>query len=150
MAGERHPYTLGLSRTIQINAPIEKVWDALINPRMTKQHLFGCVAETDWRPGSPIIWKGYEDDLIYVIGEVIRFEPPHILETTTFAPNAGYEDIQANYLTGTYELSPNDGSTTLVITQGDFAVVADGEKRYSESIEAWDMSLGILKKILET
>ena len=150
MIAAQHAYNLALTRTLQIRAPIERVWDALINPAMTKEHLFGCVAETDWAPGSDIQWKGHEDGVIYVVGQVIRFEPPYLLESTTFSPHSGYKDIPENYLTGTYELSQNEGFTTLNITQGDFAVVAEGEKRYGESIEAWNLSLGILKKILES
>ena len=36
---------------ITIDAPIEKVWDALINPELTTQYMYGCVPLTDWKIG---------------------------------------------------------------------------------------------------
>ena len=34
-----------------IKAPIEKVWEALINPELVKQYFFGSNQETDWSVG---------------------------------------------------------------------------------------------------
>ena len=51
----------------EIDASPDKVWDALTDPDQIKQYMFGSQVETDWRPGSPIVWKGeyegkqYED-----------------------------------------------------------------------------------------
>ena len=39
-----------------IKAPVNKVWDALINPEMVKQYFFGSDQQTDWEIGSNIIW----------------------------------------------------------------------------------------------
>ncbi len=33
----------------------ERVWEALTDPDMTAQY-WGVTFETDWRPGSPMIW----------------------------------------------------------------------------------------------
>ncbi len=43
--------------SITINAPIDKVWDALINPSKIKQYMFGTNAVSDWKEGSSIVWK---------------------------------------------------------------------------------------------
>ncbi len=43
---------------ITISAPIATVWDALVNPEMIKQYMFGTNAVSDWKEGSPIVWKG--------------------------------------------------------------------------------------------
>ena len=53
--------------SISINAPVGKVWDALTNPEVIKQYMFGTNVISDWKEGSPIVWKGewqgkkYED-----------------------------------------------------------------------------------------
>jgi len=39
-------------KSITINAPAAKVWDALINPELIKQYLFGTEAISDWEVGS--------------------------------------------------------------------------------------------------
>lgn len=135
--------------TFTIKAPVEKVWDALINPEMTKQYMFGCVPITDWKIGSQIIWKGEADGVGYVFGKILKFEPNKLLSTTTFNPYDGYPDIPENYLTGEYALSSENNETILNITQWDFSKVPDGEKRYKEAGTAWDMAMGNLKNLLE-
>ena len=135
--------------SIAINAPQNKVWDALINPEMTQQYMFGCVPITDWEVGSPLIWRGLADGVDYVIGEVVAFVPESLLATTTFNPHIGHADISENYLIGEYHLSHTDGLTTIDIVQGDFATVEDGQKRFEEAKGAWDFALQKLKQLLE-
>ncbi len=138
-----------LRKTVIIRAPKSKVWDALVNPDMTKQYMFGCVPVTTWEPDSPLIWRGAADGKDYVTGKVLRYEPDTVLAFTTFDPNGGMDDVPDNHLTGEYVLAYENGVTTVSVTQGDFARVADGQKRYNDSQGAWDMSLSTLKKILE-
>ena len=47
-----------LTKSISINAPIAKVWDALTNPMIIKLYLFGTDVATDWKEGSPIFFRG--------------------------------------------------------------------------------------------
>ena len=135
---------------IDIRAPQTQVWDALINPDMTQQYMFGCVPVTDWTVGSPLLWRGLADGVDYVVGEVVAFEPESLLSTTTFNPHMDYLDVPENYLTGEYHLSHADGITTIQIVQGDFSKVEDGEKRYADAAGAWDFALQKLKGLLES
>jgi uncharacterized protein YndB with AHSA1/START domain len=41
-----------------VNAALEKVWDALTNPEIVKQYLFGTEMITTWKVGDDIICKG--------------------------------------------------------------------------------------------
>ncbi len=43
---------------IKFNVPASKVWDALTNPVMIKQYLFGTEAISDWKVGSTLEFKG--------------------------------------------------------------------------------------------
>ena len=67
--------------SVTINAPGAKVWDALVNPEAIKQYMFGTNVVTDWREGSPIIWKGewqgksYEDK-----GVILQFKPGRTIQ----------------------------------------------------------------------
>jgi uncharacterized protein YndB with AHSA1/START domain len=147
---------LVIRNTITINAPHEKVWDALVNPEQTKKYMFGCETVSDWKPGSPLLWRGsYEGrEMIFVKGTIVSIEPGKFLAYTTIDPNnEAMEDIPENYLTVTYTLTSANGVTTLAVTQGDYNTVADGEKRYRESYnngEGWNPILVLIKKLVES
>lgn len=147
--------SLVLKSTITIQAPAAKVWDTLVNPEQTRKYMFGCEALSDWKVGSPLLWKGTFDgkELVAVKGEVVKIEPERTLAYTTIDPNSTtVEDIPENYLTVTYELTPQNESTVLTVTQGDFATVADGQKRYDEVYDGgqgWDPILAEIKKVAE-
>ena len=44
--------------SIKLHASISKVWDALTKPEIIKKYFFGTDSITDWKPGSPIRFKG--------------------------------------------------------------------------------------------
>ena len=146
--------SLFIRNNIDINAPAAKVWDALINPDQTKKYMFGCEALSDWRVGSPLLWKGaYEGkEMIFVKGHIVDIKPEKFLAYTVFDPNSTLEDIPQNYLTVTYELTPENGTTHLNVSQGDFSKVGDGEKRFKDSAnngEGWNPILVEIKKLVE-
>ena len=140
--------------SIDLQAPAAKVWDALTNPEQTKKYMFGCAALSDWAVGSPLIWKGNFNgvELIAVKGTVTGIRPGEFLAYTTIDPNSSMADIPENYVTVTYTLTEKNGKTLLEVTQGDFATVADGEKRYTETYnngEGWNPILVEIKKLVE-
>jgi hypothetical protein len=45
---------LVVKKEIENNADVSKVWNALINPELIKQYLFGTEAVSEWKIGSPI------------------------------------------------------------------------------------------------
>jgi uncharacterized protein YndB with AHSA1/START domain len=145
---------LFIKNSISINAGAKKVWDALTDPEQTKKYMFGCEAISDWRIGSPLLWRGmYEGkEVVFVKGSIVELKPEKFLAYTTFDPHSAIEDIPENYLTVTYDLSFDNGKTTLTVTQGDYATVAEGERRYADSYnggEGWNPILQAIKKLVE-
>lgn len=139
---------------ITINAPIAKVWDALVNPEQTKKYMFGCETVSDWKVGSPLLWRGnYEGkEMVFVKGFVLEIQVNKTLKYTVIDPNAAMEDIPENYLNVTYSLSEQNGITTLVVMQDGFETAADGEKRYQDVYnkgEGWNPILVEIKKLVE-
>jgi uncharacterized protein YndB with AHSA1/START domain len=133
-------------QSITINAPASKVWDALINPEMIKQYLFGTDAVSDWKVGSPITYKGSWDGKTYEDkGTVLNVVDEKLLESTYWSSMSGTSDTQENYKNVRYELKPVNGGTTLIITQNNNAT--EEEKNHSE--QNWRMVLNTLKKLLE-
>lgn len=140
---------------IKINASASKVWDVLTNPAETKKYMFGCETVSDWKVGSSLLWKGTYDgkEMVFVKGTIKDIQQGKFLAYTTIDPNSTVEDIPENYVTVTYSLSEENGTTTLAVTQGDFATVADGERRYKETYnngEGWNPILVAIKKMVES
>src|SRR5690349_3894056 len=124
-----------IKNTIAIDAAPARVWDALVNPEQTKKYMFGCEALSEWKVGSPLLWKGQHEgkEMIFVKGEVLDIVPGKRLVYTTIDPHSTIDDSAENYLQVTYELSSINGQTVFTVTQGDYATVAEGERRYQES-----------------
>jgi uncharacterized protein YndB with AHSA1/START domain len=132
--------------TIRINASVTKVWDAIINPSLIKQYLFGTEVVTDWQVGSPIIYKGiwqgkaYEDK-----GRVLQIEPEKLLVSTFWSSLSGLADIPENYKTVAYELSVEGAATRLTLTQDN----NDSPEEANHSEQNWKMVLDGIKKLVE-
>jgi uncharacterized protein YndB with AHSA1/START domain len=132
--------------SITINAPIGKVWDALVNPEKIKQYMFGTNAVSDWKEGSSIIWKGewegkkYEDK-----GLILKLDPGHMIQYSHFSPLTGQPDIPENYHTVTIELSGKGIQTLVSLSQDNNTT----EEAREHSEKNWNMMLGGMKKFLE-
>lgn len=134
--------------SVRINASALKVWSIITDPKMTKKFMFGGEAISDWRVGSPLVWRleGTDKSLK---GTVIAFEPGKRLAYTIIDPEAPYPDIPENYTTVTYDLVEDHGQTIVSISDGDFSTVAEGKMRYERTVQGWGKALKELKKVAE-
>jgi len=134
-------------KTVTIDAPKAKVWDALTNPENVKEYMHGTNMSTDWKMGSPITWKGewkgqsYEDK-----GTVLEVEPEKLLKNTHWSPMGGGEDKPENYHTVTYELKDAGGKTILTLTQDNNATQEEADKMAEDN---WGPVLRGLKETVE-
>src|ERR1700752_301519 len=134
---------LFIHNTLDVNAPVEALWRVLTDNQFIPQYMFGCIAETDWKPGSPLLWRGAADGKLYVKGEVVSINPPRTLVYPIIDPNnPAIPDIPQNYLTVTSTLKERGGkASTLEMTMGDYSKVANGQQRYEESAGGGDFIL---------
>src|SRR5689334_10336076 len=117
--------------SITIKAPASKVWDALMDPALIKQYLFGSEIVTDWKVGSPVIYQGnYQGKAFEDKGKIVKVEPEKLLVMTHWSPLSGTADSPENYHTVTYELTPKDGGTQLSIAQDNNA--SEDERKQNE------------------
>ncbi len=132
--------------SIEINAPVSKVWEALTTPDIIKQYFFGTDAVSDWKVGSPLIFKGewegkkYEDK-----GTILDIVPNKLFKYTYWSSMSGIEDKPENYVDITYELTKKNNHTILEVTQENIP----DEKTKDHSEQNWRKVLGDLKKLLE-
>jgi uncharacterized protein YndB with AHSA1/START domain len=144
-------YNTGMSHTttssITINAPVQKVWDAITNPELIKQWQYGSDVSTDWKAGSPIKFHSEWEGQVYEQwGKVLAVEPHSLIKYTLFAPRPALEDKPENYFTMTYSLKEADGKTQLTITQDD---PRDQAATESEDAEKDNAILEGLKQLVE-
>jgi uncharacterized protein YndB with AHSA1/START domain len=131
---------------IDIQAPVTKVWDALITPETIRRYMFGTEVVSNWNEGSSITWKGVWKDKAYEDkGTILKIEPAKLLQYTHFSPLSGDKDIPENYHTLTYRLSDEGGHTHVSLSQDNNA----DQKAKEHSLKMWEALLVELKKVLE-
>ena len=129
-----------------IYASVEKVWDALVNPEIIKQYMFGSEAISEWKENSPIIWKGiwqgktYEDH-----GFILKLDYGKTLVFSHFSPMTGLPDLLENYHNVTFKLLGNGDFTHITLLQDNNS--NEEERKHSQSM--WESMLSELKKVLE-
>lgn len=128
-----------------INAPLEKVWEALTKPEIVKQYFFGTTLVTSWKVNEPIIFQGewegqkYEDK-----GLVLEYEHNKRLAYSYLSSLSGKEDKPENYLWVCYEVKATGNSTELTIHQSNY-----DEERAKHSEGNWASIVDEMRKILE-
>ena len=131
---------------IEVKAPAKRVWKALTDPAQIEQYMFGSHVDTDWEPGSPIVWKGeYEGKTYEDKGEIVDIEPEKRLKLTHFSPLSGKEDLPANYHTLLYELEEHGDRTRVSLSQDNNA----SEEAAEHSRDNWQKMLAGLKELVE-
>lgn len=133
------------SRTIPA-APTQ-VWQALVDPALIKQYMFGTDVVTDWVEGGPIRWKGVWDGKPYEDkGTVLRVDEPEVLSFSHFSPLTGEPDLPENYHTVTIRLSDEGQSTRITLTQDN----NPDEEARRHSAQNWQAMLESLSTLFES
>src|SRR5687768_10304790 len=117
---------LFVNKTIEINAPASKVWNALTSrenttkwaPEFSSGSQFQI--ESDWELDSPVLWKD-QDDKVIVEGNVTALEPKKLLRFTVFDVRSPEKPPVTEEDGITFRLSGKNGKTTLQVLQGDFS-----------------------------
>jgi len=137
---------LNVSSSIKINTTVARAWQALTDPALIKQYLFGTTVTSDWKLGSNITytgeWEGksYEDK-----GQIIDVIPFKRLHTTYWSGMSGKPDIPENYVNVVYDVEPDGDGVKVTITQDGI----DNEAGVEHMKKNWGMVLDGMKKVLE-
>jgi uncharacterized protein YndB with AHSA1/START domain len=125
-------------------APPEKVWDGFVSPESNRVIFMGAELEADLKPGGSMNWVGTGPDgqrISYVHGEVLRSEPPGLLQYTfAIGPAAKFSRV-------TIELVPETEATRVSVTHDQWA---EGDSAYASSADGWPRILSRLKTLIET
>ena len=135
-----------VSKSIDINAAPSKVWNALTNPQIIKEYLFGTETITEWKVGSAIIFRGeYNGHKYRDKGVVLENIPNELLVYSYWSGFSGLEDRPENYSLITYSLTNSNNITKFTWTQKGYA----NEEGHKHSEEGMDEFLRTIKGIIE-
>ena len=133
--------------TIYIQAPFQKVWDALTKPELVKQWQYGSDLITDWKIGNDIRFRTeWEGKIFEQWGKVLEVRLNDLLKYSLFAPRPDLEDKPENYFIMSYVLTQETGQTKLQIIQEDNRPNAVQEEPQGEENPIFQS----LKKVIET
>jgi len=137
MTAPKHVYE------IYIQAPRERVWQAITDPELTRQYYYGTGVYSDWKPGSPFRYTGDGGDGDSIVGEIVEIDPPRRLVQTFSFPSAP-DDAPSRV---TWSLEERGAATLLTLVHDEF----ESETSTYRSVEhGWVPILSGLKTLLET
>jgi uncharacterized protein YndB with AHSA1/START domain len=123
----------------------EKVWEALTNGEFTRQYWGGLKISSDWNVGSPVKHVA-EDGSVGWEGEVLEFDPPHVL-SYTFHMLMGEAYIRERPSRVTYTIEPWESVVKLSLVHDD---AEPGSVTLENTRNGWPAIMSSLKSLLET
>lgn len=132
--------------TILTTADRDAVWRALTDPEIIARYLYGTHVESEWRVGSPIVYRGewegkpYEDH-----GTILEFVPGERLVSSYYSPLSGKPDVPESYQDVAYALRPEGSGMRVTVTQSGCADRAEADRMSSN----WAMTLEGLRTAVE-
>ncbi|MDR3663341.1 MAG: SRPBCC family protein [Mycobacterium sp.] len=137
--------TLDITRTIDINAPIQRVWDALTKADLIAQW-FGDSAEFEASPGGTGFFGWNTHGKFRVLVEQV--EAPHTLVYRWAHREADAEPAPGNSTMVRFDLTEIDGGTRLDLCESGFENLTDPTTAHAENSGGWTAELGDLVEYL--
>ena len=131
-----------VERSIEINAPISKVWRVFTDPNLTR--LMGGEYVSDWKVGSSFGWKGL-DGQVLTNGSILKIEPEKILQHNLLGSDSPSTRSILSVIT--YEFNERNGLTAIQARE-DFSRPINDEE-YAATMEGWEAALQSVKEIAE-
>lgn len=95
--------SLAINKTSYVVADKSKVWEALTNPVVIKQYLFGAEVISDWKVGSKIIYSGIFNGIEFKDeGKINILDFERQFQYSYWGANHGTENILENHVTISY------------------------------------------------
>ncbi|GAA5130880.1 ArsR/SmtB family transcription factor [Pseudonocardia adelaidensis] len=144
--------------TTFITTTPERLWQALTDPAFTRRY-WGVTFETDWRPGSPMVWEQGGHRVVDPEQVVLEAEPYRRLAYTWHTITPGWaaangidDDVRAALAAEsrskvTFEIEPFGETVKLTVVHDDFPA---GSTMRAMVGTGWPHLLSGLKTLMET
>jgi uncharacterized protein YndB with AHSA1/START domain len=129
-----------IDKTIEISAPLNKVWSVFTNTDITKQ--MGGYYDTDWQVGSSFGFNKADGNRL-TNGILLEFQPERLIKHNLFEPNS--ERVMAVI---TYEFQEKNGVTLL--TGKEELTQSLDKTDFDDASAGWTSALNLVKQIAET
>lgn len=138
---------LVVEKQIHIEVKPMVVWNALTDPESIKKYFFGTEAISDWKVGSPLIFRNHAEGKTYEDkGTILRSDPGACLEYSYWSAWSGLKDIPENYSNVYFVIKEEASGALLSLRQEGFA----NEESHTHAEGGWDMVFKGLKELLES
>jgi uncharacterized protein YndB with AHSA1/START domain len=135
-----------VEREININVNAPDVWNALTNPEIIKEYLYGTEAVSEWREGADLIFQGEYQGMKYRdLGVIKKFEKNRLFQYSYYSGFSGLEDKPENYFLITYEIEDEANGVCLSVRQENIK----SEESRDHTDHNWQLALKKIKEILE-
>ena len=105
---------------ITINAPTQKVFEALTEPELIKLWQFGKELITDWEVGSEIKFRvDFEEKSLEQWGIILEVKTNELIKYNLFTPREALEDKLENFCITSYILTNEKEQTKVELIQED-------------------------------
>ncbi len=129
-----------------INTTPERLWNALIDPEMTRRYWGHHKNVSDWRPGSTWVHQDYGDDsIVDLVGKVVENSPPRRLVLTWASP--ADEANEAKHSRVAFEITPFFDYVRLTVIHDELEPDSEMLRGITQG---WPAVLSSLKTLLET
>jgi uncharacterized protein YndB with AHSA1/START domain len=139
-------------KSIDINAPVSKIWNVITTEESVSVFMLGMKPQTDWKEGSPINWAGRHEGEEHNMakGLIQELSLNKKLQYSFFYGGYGHTDVPEHYQTVVLELEPlNDKQTRLKAQQGDYSIFEDGETYVKHADHFWSQAVLKIKELSE-
>jgi uncharacterized protein YndB with AHSA1/START domain len=126
--------------SIHIQAPRERVWDALTDTSTRQAFYFDSCLDTALTPGSALKYCTPDRKRTFIVGEVLEVEPPN-----RFVHSFRFSDLKDPPTKVTIILTEEAGGTRVTLSHGGLGTAPNTAKRVAKG---WPHILGNLESWL--
>jgi uncharacterized protein YndB with AHSA1/START domain len=129
-----------IEKSIDIKAPLNKVWSVFTNPDVTKK--IGGYYDTDWKVGSSFGFKTM-DGIRLTNGTILEYQHERLIKHNLFEPKS--EKVIAVI---TYDFQEKNGVTLL--TGSEELTQSFDNSAVKNALEGWEFALNTIKQLAES
>jgi uncharacterized protein YndB with AHSA1/START domain len=127
---------------VEIKAPVEDVWAEITKLKQIQKPMFGTVLESDFKPGSRMVYQSPDRKRIFIVGEIHEFIPPR-----RFVHTFRFTNLPETPTLVEWNLEEKNGVTRVTVTHSKFV---DQQKTADSVRTSWVDILNNIKAVVET